>query len=210
MSHRTRVKICGITSAAEREMAVAAGADAIGVICDVTVQTPREVSRERARTILAGLPPFVTGVLVTMPEDAVSALRLSRRIAPDAIQLHGDLDETDLQRIGRELPVIRAVDVDTERTIDAIERHADAILLDSADDQGAGGTGRVHDWERASQIVEQTATPVVLAGGLTPQNVAEAVERVAPFAVDVASGVESNGGKDEPAVRSFVTAARGA
>jgi len=204
----TRVKLCGQTTASDLAAAVDAGADAVGVIADVSVDTPREVTVERARTLLAQVPPFVTGVLVTMPGCTEEATDLVESVDPDAVQVHGQSpDETRLLRATLDRPLVPAVDVADDVTAHA--PHADAVLLDSTDEQGGGGTGEVHDWDRASDLVESLDVPVVLAGGLTPANVAAAVERVDPFAVDVASGVESAGGaKDHDAMRQFVAAAQ--
>jgi phosphoribosylanthranilate isomerase len=200
---RTRVKVCGITRESDLQTAVATGADAIGVIADVTVETPREVAIERARELLAAVPPFVTGTLVTMPDDADAAADLVKRLEPDAVQVHG-LGPAGTRRLHRQVsvPVLAAVDGDeAENHVGA----ADALVVDSLDEQGGGGTGETHDWARTRELVDSLDVPVVLAGGLTPDSVAEAVRTVRPFAVDVATGVESAGGvKDAEAVRAFV------
>ncbi|WP_276258158.1 phosphoribosylanthranilate isomerase [Haloglomus litoreum] len=200
---RTRTKICGITREADLRTAVAAGADAVGVITDVTVESPRAVTVDRARDLLDAVPPFVTGTLVTMPENAEAAVRLVERLEPDAVQVHGLApDRVAALRVRASVPVLPAVDAtDARRYADA----ADALVVDSLDDEGGGGTGETHDWERTRDLVTELDVPVVLAGGLTPDNVATAVRTVRPFAVDVASGVEREGGvKDAEAVRAFV------
>lgn len=203
---RTRVKICGLTSAEDRDVAVAAGADALGFIVDVPVETPREISPGRAATLVSGAPPFVDTVLVTMPESIADAVALQERIGADTVQVHGGLSPSEVERLRTRLDaaVIAAVDVDDED----IEEYAvvsDAVLVDSTDEQGAGGTGETHDWERTRTLVETIETPVVLAGGLTPANVETAVDSVEPFAVDTATGVEREGGrKDRDAVARFV------
>jgi phosphoribosylanthranilate isomerase len=204
---RTRAKVCGITREADLGAAVEAGADAIGVISDVTVETPREVSVDRAEELLAAVPPFVTGTLVTMPEDAADAASLVDRLEPDAVQVHGLApEETADLRDRLTQPVLAAVDA-SEATAYAggDDASVDALVVDSLDEQGGGGTGETHDWERTRALVDSLAVPVVLAGGLTPENVTRAVRAVQPFAVDVASGVEREGGvKDHDAVRAFV------
>ena len=203
---RTRVKICGLRSERDLDLAVSAGADAIGLLCSVSVDSPREISIDRATTLARATPPFVTAVLVTMWESADQIHELIDSVDPDAIQLHGASTD-DVNRLETATPVISALgEMEDDKTIDAHARAADAILLDSADDRGAGGTGRTHDWDRASAIATRIDTPVVLAGGLTPQNVQSAIEHVRPYAVDVASGVDGDGGKDPTAVRSFVDA----
>jgi len=203
---RTRVKICGLTNERDRSAAVRAGADALGFIADVPVDTPREVSPERATTLVSGAPPFVSTVLVTMPESVADAVTLQERVGADALQVHSGLSPEELEGLGERVDaaVIGAVDAG-DVDADAYAAASDALLVDSTDEEGAGGTGRTHDWERTRRLVERAETPVVLAGGLTPENVADAVEAVEPFAVDTATGVEREGGrKDHDAVAAFV------
>jgi phosphoribosylanthranilate isomerase len=208
----TRVKICGVTREADREAVVAAGADAVGVIADVPVDTPREVTAERAGDLVAGVPPLVTSVLVTMPDSVQGAVSLQREVTADALQVHATLppEKVGGLRARVDANVVAAVDVDDD--LAGYAAVADALLVDSTDEQGGGGTGETVDWERTRERVADLEVPVVLAGGLTPGNVAEAVETVDPFAVDTATGVEREGGvKDHDAVRAFVGAAgRGA
>jgi len=210
----TRVKVCGVTRAADREAVVAAGADAVGVICDVPVDTPREVDAGTAADLLAGVPPLVTGVLVTMPSTVEEAVDLAETVDPDALQVHGGLSPGELGALGRRLggDLVVAVDADADDIRDYAEP-ADALLVDSVDADGGGGTGETHDWERTREVVADLDVPVILAGGLTPDNVAAAVETVDPFGVDVATGVERGadgdrvgGEKDHEAVREFVAA----
>ena len=202
-----RVKICGLTDPADLRAAIEAGADAVGVISSVSVDTPREVDRGTAAELVAAVPPFVTATLVTMPEDADHAVDLIRAVRPDAIQLHGEFDAEAIGYIRAEtgVKVIPAVDyTDTDRAHD-LDAAADAILVDSTREDGAGGTGEPHDWESTGELAETLTSPVVLAGGMTPDNVAEAVRAAAPFAVDVASGVErTKGRKDHTALATFV------
>jgi phosphoribosylanthranilate isomerase len=207
----TRVKVCGVTNAADRDAVVEAGADALGVICNVPVDTPREVSVDDAAELLAGVPPFVTGVLVTMPQSVQQAVRLVDAVGPAAVQIHGGLDPDQIATLRRRIdqPVIAAVEAESA-AIDASAAAADAMLVDSVDAAGGGGTGQTHDWTRTREHVASLDVPVILAGGLTAENVAGAVETVTPFGVDVASGVEAEPGqKDHDAVTRFVTTARG-
>lgn len=202
----TRAKICGLTRESDLDAVVEAGADAVGVTAAVTVDTPREVSLDRAAALVAAVPPFVTSVLVTMPATVERAVELAETVEPDAVQLHGALGPDEMAAVREAVPVkvVAAVDAEAD-DIDAYAAAADALLVDSVDEQGGGGTGETHDWERTRDIVADCPVPVVLAGGLTPANVAEAVATVDPFAVDVASGVESAGGvKDHRKVRQFV------
>ncbi|GAD52820.1 LOW QUALITY PROTEIN: phosphoribosylanthranilate isomerase [Halarchaeum acidiphilum MH1-52-1] len=203
---RARVKVCGLTNAADVETAVEAGADALGFIVDVPVDTPREIDPETAAALVADVPPFVTSVLVTMADsDAIPALR--ETVGSDVVQVHGDIDPDDLDALAGDLDagIVKTADAADPETARAHAAAADACLVDSTDASGAGGTGRTHDWAATRDLARDLDTPVVLAGGLTPANVAEAVRTVEPFAVDVASGVESEGGvKDAEAVRAFV------
>ncbi|MGQ3328307.1 phosphoribosylanthranilate isomerase [Halorubrum sp. FL23] len=202
-----RVKICGLTRGADLRAAVDAGADAVGVIAEVPVDSPREVDAATAAELLADVPPFVTATLVTMPESAERAVELLRTVAPDAVQLHGGWtpDEIRYIRAETERKVLLAVDADDPARAEEFDAVADALVIDSTDESGAGGTGETHDWERAGDLADRLTSPVVLAGGLTADNVAEAVRAADPFAVDVASGVElSDGRKDHNAVARFV------
>ena len=202
----TRVKICGVTDSADRDAIVAAGADAVGLIHGVPVDTPREVDEATAETLADGVPPFVTSVLVTMPTTVQEVVRRIDRIEPDAVQVHDGLSPAELGALDSRITqdIVAVVEADAPAIEDYAD-HADALLVDSVDADGGGGTGETHDWERTRDLVDSLDVPVVLAGGLTPENVAEAVETVEPFAVDVASGVESSGGtKDHDAVERFV------
>lgn len=205
-----RVKICGVTTASDRDVAIRAGADAVGFISDVPVETPRELTASEAADLVAGVPPLVNSVLVTMPEDVATARSLLERVHADAIQVHSGLSPAEIEKLGKRVRanVIAAVDVDNEQVGDYAEA-ADALLVDSTDQQGGGGTGETHDWEQTRLLVEELEIPVVLAGGLTPENVREAVETVHPYGVDTATGVERSGGKkDHNAVIQFVRRAR--
>jgi len=151
----------------------------------------------------------VTSVLVTMPETVQQAVRRVEAVDPDAVQIHDGLSPAELGALDRRITqqVVAVVDAEREE-IDDYAAAADALLIDSVDDEGAGGTGETHDWERTRELVAHLDTPVVLAGGLTPDNVAEAVATVEPFGVDTASGVEARDGKkDHDAVRRFVASA---
>ena len=203
----TRVKICGLTREPDVAAAIAAGADAVGFISGVTVDTPREVAPERAADLAAGVPPFVATVLVTMPETVEEAVERARAVSPDVLQLHGDLGAGAVEGIARSVDahIVKAVDAERPEEAARFDAVADALLVDSVDETGAGGTGRTHDWDRTRRLVAELDSPVVLAGGLTPGNVAEAVGTVEPFAVDVASGVEAEpGAKDDDALAAFV------
>jgi len=197
---RVRVKICGVTSPAAAIAAVEAGADAVGF---VFADSPRKVDATRAIEISRELPPFVARVAVfRYPEPAVVA-EIVRRVRPTVVQSEPvDGLSTALEPGVGFLPVFHDDD-DLLARID--EASPPAVLLEAA---GRGGRGVAPDWRRAEEIARRL--PLVLAGGLTPDNVAEAIRRVRPFAVDVSSGVESSSGVKDPAkVRRFVEAATG-
>ena len=202
-----RAKICGVTDHTDLRAVERAGADAVGVIADVSVATPRAVSTSTADDLFDAAPPFLTTTLVTMADSVEKAVGSADAVDPDVLQLHTDLPPEALRSIGESIAgklvaVVDAADPDRARAVAAA---ADAILVDSIDESGAGGTGETHDWDATADVVSTLDVPVILAGGLTPDNVAAAVETVRPFAVDVATGVERAGGqKDHDAVRSFV------
>ena len=205
----TRVKICGITCLEDLDVVVSAGADAIGLTVNVPVETPREISEAEAVELARAAPPFVTTVLVTMPDTPESTVELASRVQPDIVQIHGDVTPGDLAYLSAKIhgDVIKAVSPEDATRYDTI---ADALLVDSLDASGAGGTGETHDWDRTRTLVEELSSPVIVAGGLTSENVSEAIEAVDPFAVDVASGVESEPGRKDPdAVETFVERAGG-
>lgn len=202
----TRVKICGLTSEDDLAAAIDAGADAIGLLVDVPVDSPREIAPDRAAELAREIPPFVSTVLVTMPQSVERTAELARLVEPDVVQVHGT-SVGDLAYLTANLDanVICVIDPETERP-ERYDSVADGLLLDAAK---VGGTGETHDWGRARELTNSLSSPVMLAGGLTPDNVGDAVRTVEPFAVDVASGVESTGGKkDHSAVESFIINAK--
>ncbi|KAB1193546.1 phosphoribosylanthranilate isomerase [Haloferax sp. MBLA0076] len=208
----TRVKICGVTTETDLDVVASACADAVGTICDVPVDTPREVTPTRARELFDSAPPFLSTVLVTMPDSVARARELVAEVRPDVLQLHADFSADELTALRYErvrvVPVVEATNLSRAR---AIAPAVDAILVDTPSDSGAGGTGQTHDWEATQELADAVDVPVILAGGLTPNNVADAVRTVSPDGVDVASGVESSGGvKDHDAIHTFVSEAKAA
>lgn len=201
----TRVKICGLIRESDLDAAIAAGADMVGFVCGVPIETPRELAPDRAAALAERVPEGVTSVLVTMPETPKQGVDLAERVDPDGIQVHDySPDEVAALADRPEARVLAGVDA-ADDDLDQYAEVADALVLDSTDAQGAGGTGETHDWDRARAVVADLDVPVLLAGGLTPENVAEAVRTVDPFGVDVSSGVEATGGtKDHAAIRQFV------
>lgn len=213
----TRVKICGIRSLSEMRMAVQHGADAVGVLVGQVHSSSDFVPAGVAAEICTSTPPFVTTVLVTHVEDPNAVLALANSIPSAAVQLHSDLSVKVLRELRRALAprkVIAKISVEglcaLERARE-LDRQLDAILLDSIDrsKNQVGGTGVTHDWEISAQVVKQVSTPVILAGGLTPANVRDAIARVKPWAVDVNSGVRNAEGlKDANLIGAFVRASR--
>ena len=198
---RTRVKICGITRPEHAKAAVGAGADAIGLV--FYEPSPRYVTRARAREVCAALPPLVSvvGVFVNpAPRDIETAVE---DLPVDLLQVHGDEPPELCAEAGR--PYVKAVRVRTrDDIVEAADRYSDALalLLDAHHDTLWGGTGSQFDW---NMVPDDVGRPIVLAGGLTPENVAGAIRLVRPFAVDVSGGVESAPGeKDVQSMERFM------
>ncbi len=200
-----RVKICGITRGEDAAAAVAAGADALGFM--FFEGSPRCVSHEQAAAIISALPPFVArvGVFVNPAEAEVRSAIAEGGI--DTLQFHGDEAPEFCRRFG--LPVIKAFRVQDESSLQPLTQFTtETWLLDSFVPGQHGGTGAVFNWDLAAQAVRRGGR-VILAGGLTPENAADAVRRVRPYALDVSSGVESSPGKKDAAkLRAFITAAK--
>jgi phosphoribosylanthranilate isomerase len=197
---RTRVKICGITKAEDAVNAARLGADAIGLV--FYAPSPRFVDTHGARAITRALPPFVTAVglfVNAMPEEVAAILSA---VPLDLLQFHGNEPPEDCERFGR--PYIKAVPMrDGVDLHDWARRYgsAKALLVDSYKPGVPGGTGTSFDWAR---VPMDTGKPIILAGGLSPANVAEAVRRVRPYAVDASGGVErAKGVKDADKMDAF-------
>jgi len=211
-----RVKICGIRSVAEARLAEWLGADAVGVLVGRVHASADFIEPAEADRIARSVGPFVSPVLVTHMDELEALLRLAEVISCPVVQLHSDLDGPALGELRRRLAprkVIGKVSVEDDTALvraREIAPFVDAIVLDSRDRATGrvGGTGQVHDWSISARIAAASSVPIILAGGLTPENVAEAVGVVRPWGVDVNSGVEAgDGGKDEDRVRRFIAAA---
>ncbi len=183
------VKICGITRLEDADAAVAAGAAAIGFIC--WPKSPRFIDPHRARDIAATLPPFVTAVGVFVNQSLDEVNRVASLVRLGAAQLHGDETPDFASKVS--CPVIKAVTVGGDM---GAWPSTVRLLLDVHDPVARGGTGRTIDWTAAAGIAAQRE--ILLAGGLTPDNVADAVSRVRPFGIDVSSGVERAPGIKDP------------
>ncbi|HEX3800678.1 MAG TPA: phosphoribosylanthranilate isomerase [Verrucomicrobiae bacterium] len=201
----TLVKICGITNPADGLEAVAAGADAIGLM--FYEASPRHITLAAATKIVRELPPsiFRVGVFVNASEDHVH--RAIKECNLHMVQFHGD----ESPEFCRQFPVmtIKAFRIQDADSLLALRSYpTDAWLLDAFTNDKLGGTGARFDWDLAVEA-QKMGRPIFLAGGLTSENVAEAVRKVRPYAVDVSSGVESAPGKKDPAkMRAFVQAAK--
>ncbi len=197
------VKICGITNLEDARMAVKAGAHALGFIF---ASSPRQVTPEQAAAIIAGLPPFVHTVGVFVDQDVAGVLA----VCPlDAVQFHGD-EPPDVVASHTGVRRIKAFRVGCNADLDALPAYcsvADAFLLDARVPGMAGGTGQTFPWRLAAEA-RRFGRPIILSGGLTPENVATAIAEGRPDAVDVSSQVEwAPGRKDPDRVRRFVSAA---
>jgi phosphoribosylanthranilate isomerase len=198
-----KVKICGITRVEDALAAVRAGADALGF--NFWPRSRRYLAPGAARAIVRRLPPFVTAVGVFVDPSRDEALRAAEASGIQVFQLHGN--EPPALAASLPLPVVKAIHVADASSLAAMASYeVSAFLLDSAS-SGYGGSGAAFDWDLAREVA--SSATVVLAGGLTPENVGQAVRRVRPWGVDVASGVESAPGvKDETRMTAFVRAAK--
>jgi phosphoribosylanthranilate isomerase len=196
-----RIKICGITRVEDALAAAAAGADAIGLV--FYAPSPRAVSAERARQIISALPPFVTSVGLLVNASAQEVKAVLAEVPLDVLQFHGDEPADFCKQFGR--PYLKALRVRAGDDLNALAAQwpdASGILLDSYKAGVPGGTGEIFDW---SLIPTERSWPLVLAGGLAADNVADAITRAAPWAVDVSGGVEqAKGIKDADKINSFV------
>ena len=204
---RTRVKMCGITRLCDARAAVAAGADAIGFVFHAP--SPRAVTPAQAAAIVAALPPFVTTVGLFVDADEARIRDTLARVPLALLQFHGDETDAECARYGR--PWIKALRVQPGQDVAAAMAAwpgARAILLDAWHPDLPGGTGLRFDW---TQVPADARKPVILAGGLTPDNVAEAIRRTRPYAVDVSGGVEqAKGLKDASRINAFMAGVRSA
>jgi phosphoribosylanthranilate isomerase len=202
-----KVKICGITNWSDASHAVEAGADFLGF--NFYRQSSRYIEPAAARRIVQRLPESVASVGVFVNEPELEMLAIARRVGLDYVQLHGDETADVVSRMRRSLGVIKAVRVRGSFRVSqlAIFKRASSILLDGFDAHLRGGTGRSFNWKLAKNAGRKRQ--IFLAGGLTPENAAEAVFAARPFAIDVCSGVESRPGKKDAArMRALVAAVR--
>jgi len=213
---KTRIKICCISSVDEAKMAVDFGASALGLVGKMP-SGPGPIADELIASIIKTVPPPVATFLLTSETTAEDVIAHQKRVHSSTIQIVDALTERNYKLIREHLPSVKLVQVihviDESSVAEAVElsEEADALLLDSGNPNLAvkelGGTGRVHNWNLSKKIVEQSKVPVFLAGGLNAANVAEAIESVNPFGVDICSGVRTNGKLDAKKLEAFFKAA---
>lgn len=202
---RTRIKFCGITRQEDLQVAIDLGVDAIGFVFCPT--SPRLIDAQQACTLIEHCGPFITSVGLFMNQDESTISSLIKKVPVDMLQFHGDETEQFCRSFG--LPYMKSVAMggNGQSVSDSHYASASALLLDSNELGQPGGSGKQFDW----QNIPDLARPIVLAGGLNPDNVNEAIRQVRPYAVDVSSGIESSKGKkDINKMKDFVRAVRDA
>jgi len=218
MGATPRVKICCINSVDEAWTAINQGASALGLVSEMP-SGPGVIPESLIADIARRIPPYVASVLLTSKRSPTEIVEQHRRCGTNAIQICDDLAPEALEEIVDDLPgidIIRVIHVQGMDSVEEAENVApsvDGILLDSGSKDGSmvelGGTGRTHNWDVSRRIVEAVEVPVILAGGLNAGNVAEAINHVQPFAVDVCSGVRTGGSLDSEKLHSFMEEVRG-
>jgi phosphoribosylanthranilate isomerase len=204
----TRIKVCGIMNQSELLQVVREGVDAVGFVVEID-QSRHCLSVNEAADLIKLVPIFTKSVAVIAPENVDDAVDLALRTRSDVLQVHGSLNSADLVELKKRIPqkIVAAVAAGSKEAL-RFACSADAILLDTMVNGTLGGTGTVHDWNHSADLRESLTVPVILAGGLNSSNVAEAILKVRPYAVDVSSGTETGGKKDLEKIRSFVREVR--
>ncbi len=210
---RTRVKICCIGSVDEARLAIRYGASALGLVADMP-SGPGVIPEKLISEIASTVPPYVTSVLLTSQKNVKEIVKQHHRCGTNAIQIVDRLARDSYGELGSFLPgidIIQVIHVVGEESIDEaikIAPKVDAILLDSGKPdlkiRELGGTGRTHNWSLSKRIKDSIDKPLILAGGLNPENVTDAIRQVEPYAVDVCSGVRTNGLLDEAKLSLFM------
>jgi len=212
-----RLKICGIKRVEDAIMAAYCGADAIGLVVGQKHNSDDFIDKGLAQKIVKECPPYISPVLVTELDDAEEISNLAHKIGVTSIQLHSDCTVDSIISLRKILPhikIIKNFHVNGFEVIQAMkpfESVVDAFILDTLDlaNDKVGGTGLVHDWNISKNIVKEVSKPVILAGGLTPENVGEAIRFVKPYGVDASSGLkDSDGFKDKMKVINFISRAK--
>ena len=207
-----RVKICCIASVDEAKLAIKYGASAIGLVSEMP-SGPGPIPEKLIEEIAAAIPPGVSSFLLTSKQDVDSIIEQQRRTKVNTIQLVDRLlygTHSDLKKALPGISIVQVIHVTGEESINEavdVSKFVNAILLDSGNQslkiKELGGTGRTHDWDISKKIVKSVNVPIFLAGGLKPENIKEAVNKVRPFGVDVCSGVRTNGNLDEKKLKVF-------
>jgi phosphoribosylanthranilate isomerase len=218
MNATPRVKICCISTLEEAWIAINHGASALGLVSEMP-SGPGVIHESLIAEIVRRIPPFVSSVLLTSKRSPSMIIEQHRRCGTNAIQICDDLDPDGIDEVSSALPginLIKVIHVHGEGSIEeakTVSPYVNGILLDSGSKEGSvvelGGTGRTHNWEISRRIVEAVEAPVILAGGLNPGNVSEAIRLVKPYAVDVCSGVRTGGSLDSDKLQSFISQVRG-
>jgi len=214
LTRKVKVKICGNTRKEDVEQAIKSGADAIGFIVGFP-STPRNIDLDKAYQLMKDIPPSIDRVAVTNEDDQYLLYKIDEKLPITAIQLIGEGSYSqEIREILPDTQLIKVVHAEPGSIIQFVSKFSkdyDTILIDSKTKDIPGGTGLTHDWSLSRKAVTTIhPTPVILAGGLTPQNVEEAVRIVKPYSVDVSSGVESTPGvKDHSKVETFIKRAKG-
>jgi phosphoribosylanthranilate isomerase len=215
---KPRIKICCISSADEARMAIESGASAIGLVAQMP-SGPGPIPDELIRQIALTVPPPVATFLLTSETSVNEIINHYKRTLTNTIQLVDLPENGTYSQLKTSLPsvkIVQVIHVLDEKSVDLaveISEHVDALLLDSGNPnlkiKELGGTGRVHNWKLSRQIRERSKCPVFLAGGLKPENVRQAIEAVQPFAIDVCSGVRTDGKLDRQKLSDFFLYAAG-
>lgn len=212
---RVRVSVCAARSQDDVQAVIAGGADAVGVLVHTRHPAGDDVGLQTARRLLQAVPPYVGRYAVTHATALPDLTEIAERLPIDALQIHDDADIGTVAKLKSALPwlrIIKAIHVKRSGVLGDPQVWAplvDALIFDSIDAASGriGGTGQTHDWTVTASVAADLPVPVILAGGLTPDNVGAAVRAVRPWAVNVNSGVEVDGQKSEALVQAFVTAA---
>lgn len=207
-----KVKVCGIRNLCDALTALHSGADALGFLVGITHLAEDKISADDAAEIIAQLPPFISTVMVTHLTDRDEIVSVAKALGVTTVQIHDYIAPCDVAYVKSHLPmckIIKAVHIENEESalklMHSFESVCDALLLDSRTQDRLGGTGIVCDWDISRKLVDACSIPVILAGGLTADNVADAVRKVQPYGVDANSGLETpEGWKDADKIRRFV------
>jgi phosphoribosylanthranilate isomerase len=213
-----KIKICGIKSENDLKTAIEAGADAVGFLVGQLHASKDFILPSTASRLAASLPPFISPVIVTHLIDSESIMGIAKKTGIGTVQLHGGSPANEVKKLRDMLPVNSKIILAVHLSIGICEPDPsefipfiDAILLDSYNRTSGqiGGTGKTHDWAKSREIVESSQLPVILAGGLNPDNVSDAIMKVKPFGIDANSGLKNNdGSRSLELCRNYVINAR--